>query len=115
MPIYEYSCPDCRRIFQFLARRLQPKRKPVCPKCGNQKLKKGISQFAALKGTAEPGTGPDLGPGAVVGEFARARRQVGRGGGPRRADSSGAGGWFDGLPGGEVKRTAAIIEVPVHQ
>ena len=103
MPIYEYSCPDCRRIFQFLARRLQPKRKPVCPKCGNQKLKKGISQFAVLKG-------PALGPGAVVGAAARARRRVDRAGRIQVA-----GGWFDGLPGGEVKRTAAIIEVPVHQ
>lgn len=60
MPIYEYSCPDCRRIFQFLSKRLQPKRKPVCPKCGNKKLTKEISQFAALKGAAEPGPGPDL-------------------------------------------------------
>jgi putative FmdB family regulatory protein len=60
MPIYEYSCPDCRRIFQFLSKRLQPKRKPVCPKCGNKKLTKEISQFVALKGAAEPGAGPDL-------------------------------------------------------
>jgi len=60
MPIYEYSCPDCRRIFQFLSKRLQPKRKPACPKCGNKKLTKEISQFAALKGAAAPGGGPDL-------------------------------------------------------
>ena len=60
MPIYEYSCPDCRRIFQFLSKRLQPKRKPACPQCGNKKLTKEISQFAALKGAAEPGAVPDL-------------------------------------------------------
>ena len=24
MPIFEYACPECRRIFQFLSRRLKP-------------------------------------------------------------------------------------------
>ena len=59
MPIYEYSCPDCRRIFQFLSKRLQPKSKPTCPKCGNEKLTKEVTRFAALKGAAEPGPGLD--------------------------------------------------------
>ena len=59
MPIYEYACPDCRKIFSFLARHLKSKRKPVCPQCGNKKLVKEVSQFAALKGAAEPKAGGD--------------------------------------------------------
>ena len=59
MPIYEYACPDCRKIFSFLSRRLKSRRKPVCPQCGNKKLVKEVSQFAALKGAAEPKAGAD--------------------------------------------------------
>ena len=54
MPIYEYACSDCRKIFSFLSKRLKPKRKPVCPQCGNKKLVKQVSRFAALKDASEP-------------------------------------------------------------
>jgi putative FmdB family regulatory protein len=62
MPIYEYACPDCRRIFPFLAKRVKPKRKPACPRCGNKKLEKEVSQFATLKGSPEPKSGGDAMP-----------------------------------------------------
>ena len=54
MPIFEYACPECRRIFQFLSRRLKPTRQPKCPQCGGKKMVKEVSQFAALKGATEP-------------------------------------------------------------
>jgi putative FmdB family regulatory protein len=54
MPIFEYACPECRRIFQFLSRRLKPTRQPKCPQCGGKKMVKEVSQFAAIKGAAEP-------------------------------------------------------------
>jgi putative FmdB family regulatory protein len=54
MPIYEFACPKCRRIFSFLAKRVNPGRKPVCPKCGNKKLTKEVSRFAMTKGLKEP-------------------------------------------------------------
>jgi len=57
MPIYEFACPQCRRIYSFLARRPQPDRSPVCPKCGNKELTKQISRFALTKGLQEPGGG----------------------------------------------------------
>jgi putative FmdB family regulatory protein len=62
MPIYEYACPDCRRIFSFLAKRVKPKRKPACPRCGNKKLAKEVSQFSALKGSPAPQSGGDAMP-----------------------------------------------------
>ena len=46
MPIYEFACPRCRKIFNFLSRRVNPSRLPVCPKCGNKKLEKQVSRFA---------------------------------------------------------------------
>ena len=54
MPIYEFACPKCRRIFSFLSKRLNPDRLPVCPKCGHKKLSKQVSRFALSKGLKEP-------------------------------------------------------------
>ena len=50
MPIYEFACPKCRRIFSFLSKRVNPDRTPVCPKCGTKKMSKQISRFAMSKG-----------------------------------------------------------------
>ena len=55
MPIYEFACPKCRRIFSFLAKRVNPDRQPVCPKCGNKKMSKQVSRFAMTRKLAEPG------------------------------------------------------------
>jgi len=57
MPIYEFACPKCRRIFSFLSKRVNPDRLPVCPKCGNKKLSKQVSRFAMTKGLKEPAAG----------------------------------------------------------
>ena len=54
MPIYEFACPKCRRIFSFLSKRVKPDHLPVCPKCGNKKLSKQVSRFAMTKGLKEP-------------------------------------------------------------
>ena len=53
MPIYEFACPRCRKIFSFLSKRMAPDRLPVCPKCGNKKLAKQISRFAMTRGLGE--------------------------------------------------------------
>lgn len=63
MPIYEFACPKCRKIYSFLSKRVEPDRIPVCPKCGNKKLTKEVSRFAMMRGMAEPAsTGPDVDP-----------------------------------------------------
>jgi putative FmdB family regulatory protein len=54
MPIYEYACPKCRVVFNFLSKRIQPDRLPVCPKCGNKKMSKLVSRFAMSRGLKEP-------------------------------------------------------------
>lgn len=64
MPVYEFLCEDCNRVFNFLAR--DPKsarRRPKCPKCGGRRMAKLFSTFATSKGVkgdaapkaAEPG------------------------------------------------------------
>ena len=62
MPIYEFACPKCRVIFNFLAHRIHPEGSPKCPKCGNRKLVKQVSRFATPRGVSEPRSkAPDLG------------------------------------------------------
>jgi putative FmdB family regulatory protein len=63
MPIYEYACPRCRRIFNFLSRRLTPEGLPTCPKCGNKKMVKQMSRFALSRGLKEPAAGTEAGEG----------------------------------------------------
>jgi len=57
MPIYEFACPQCRRIYNFLSKRVAPDRLPVCPKCGSKKMSKQVSRFAMTRKLAEPAAG----------------------------------------------------------
>ena len=63
MPIYEFACPKCRKIFNFLSKRLVPDHLPVCPKCGNKKMAKQMSRFAMTKGLKEPAAKGDADSG----------------------------------------------------
>lgn len=62
MPIYEYRCLGCKRVFSFLVGVVADSGDPVCPKCGGKDLRKLISrvarirsQEAVLEDLADPG------------------------------------------------------------
>ena len=78
MPIYEYACPKCRVIFNFLSKRINPERSPVCPKCGNKKLFKQMSRFANLRGLKEPAAKPETEAGKPPEALARRLEDEGR-------------------------------------
>lgn len=63
MPIYEFACPKCRKIYSFLSKRVNPTHSPACPKCGSKKLEKQLSRFAMTKGLKEPAAGGGPGEG----------------------------------------------------
>jgi putative FmdB family regulatory protein len=46
MPIYEYSCSDCKHQFSHLHKRLG-EAAPPCPECQSSKVSKRISTFSA--------------------------------------------------------------------
>lgn len=69
MPIYEFACPKCRKIFSFLSKRVNPDRLPVCPKCGNKKMSKQLSRFAMSRKLAEPASKTDGGDGEPMPDF----------------------------------------------
>ena len=62
MPIYEFACPKCRKIFNFLSKKTRPGRPPACPKCGNRKMTKQVSSFAMPRGVKEPSAPADNAP-----------------------------------------------------
>ncbi len=47
MPIYEYLCGKCKMKFEQL---LRSNATVTCPECGNPKVEKQFSTFAALSG-----------------------------------------------------------------
>lgn len=62
MPIYEFYCPQCHRIFNFLSRRVDTEGRPYCPQCGRKDLKRRASAFAISKNRPEPGEGAGESP-----------------------------------------------------
>lgn len=46
MPVYEFYCQDCHRIFNFFSKTVNTSKIPSCPKCGNPALSRRISKFA---------------------------------------------------------------------
>ena len=56
MPIYEFYCSDCHRIFSFLSRRTATARAPACPRCGKRGLVRQASRFAVSRGRVEAPT-----------------------------------------------------------
>jgi putative FmdB family regulatory protein len=46
VPIFEFLCPVCNRIYSFLSLAATPSRKPVCPRCGATDLSRVPSSFA---------------------------------------------------------------------
>mgnify|MGYP005839946703 CR=1 FL=1 len=78
MPIYEFYCRDCHRVYNFLARRLNVETVPACPRCGRPRLEKRLSRFAigrrretAADDSAEMPGGDDAAFESLMGELER--------------------------------------------
>ncbi len=56
MPIYEFYCKKCHRIFNFFSNRVNTEKKPTCPRCGKVKLERQVSLFSAClnRGNSNP-------------------------------------------------------------
>jgi len=53
MPIYEFYCPECHMIFNFLSKSVNTEKKPTCPKCGKIELDRRMSVFASPRNQGE--------------------------------------------------------------
>jgi len=70
MPIYEFYCARCHKIFKFLSRRPDREARPSCPGCGRPELERRFSLFAVSRGLAEKapddtGAEPDVDEGRL--------------------------------------------------
>ncbi len=58
MPIYEFSCNKCGKIFEILQRSAGDKMKIVCADCGSKKVKRVMSIFGGrIRNTAAASSG----------------------------------------------------------
>jgi putative FmdB family regulatory protein len=71
MPLYEYRCGACGRVFEAYTRLSEEGKNSACPACGGEAKKVGISLFS----TAGSGEGSKAGGSTC-------------GGGPRRSPFS---------------------------
>ena len=64
MPVYEFLCATCNRIFSFHSFKVAPEKTPVCPKCGASELSRVPSRFGVAAKTGSSGSA-----GAADGDF----------------------------------------------
>ncbi|MGE5700225.1 MAG: zinc ribbon domain-containing protein [Deltaproteobacteria bacterium] len=57
MPLYEYRCGACSRIFEAYTRLSDEGKTPVCPACGGAAEKIGISLFGTAGSGNRSGSG----------------------------------------------------------
>ncbi len=55
MPIYEYTCKKCNKIFETLVLSSDAIKGIQCPECGSEEVQKMLSSFT--RGSAGPGPG----------------------------------------------------------
>src|SRR5690606_22642586 len=66
MPMYEYTCSDCKKSFERLVRSADDKESVACPACGSRKTARQLSVFAVGSQAPKPaptGCGRCGGPG----------------------------------------------------
>lgn len=66
MPIFEYECSKCGRVFENLERAPRMQENPCCPSCGEQNPKKVFSLFGAIGSKAQPLPGSNCGHSATA-------------------------------------------------
>jgi len=65
MPLYEYKCGSCSRVFEAYKRLSDDVSTERCPACGEKAGKLGISLFGAkTAGSGAPGGGASCGGGS---------------------------------------------------
>ncbi|MFN7952075.1 MAG: zinc ribbon domain-containing protein [bacterium] len=74
MPIYEFYCQDCHRIFNFFSAGVNTTKRPTCPRCQKRTLERQLSRFATVKSIGDAGGGGDAGE-RDAGSFDEARME----------------------------------------
>jgi putative FmdB family regulatory protein len=78
VPIYEFYCAACHKVFNFLARTIDTEKRPACPACGRKGLDRWMSSFAISKNRQESDAGDDLPPDMNEAEMERVMEDFAR-------------------------------------
>ena len=63
MPIYEFLCSTCNRIYSFHSFKMATEKVPECPKCGDDDLRRVPSSFGVAASSKSTAGGDDDGAG----------------------------------------------------
>lgn len=63
MPVYEFLCLKCNRIFSFHSFKIDTEKIPLCPKCGAEDLRRVPSSFGISAKSASDGAGESAADG----------------------------------------------------
>lgn len=73
MPIYEFLCRACNRIYSFHSFRVAPEKTPLCPRCGAADLVRVPSRFGVSASRQAPAAGAAQGD---AGDDPRVEREM---------------------------------------
>ncbi len=59
MPLFEYTCNQCRKRFSVLVGMTSDGDSGVCPHCGSDQSTKRVTRFAAVRGDVDVDADPD--------------------------------------------------------
>lgn len=62
VPIYEYRCQECGRVFEALILRASDTLELVCESCGARDVERVLSAISALPRSRSGGCGPSRSP-----------------------------------------------------
>ncbi len=65
MPMYEFYCRECNRIYTFYSRTINTEKRPPCPKCNRPDLERMISPFAVRRRSGGKGGDGETGENAA--------------------------------------------------
>jgi putative FmdB family regulatory protein len=63
MPVYEFLCASCNRIYSFHSFTMATEKVPRCPKCGDADLRRVPSSFGVARSAKTPTDDDDAGAG----------------------------------------------------
>lgn len=58
MPIYEYACKDCEKVFEELVVRKSDEEEVRCPACSSARIERLLSRTAPSRGGGSSAGGP---------------------------------------------------------
>jgi len=78
MPIYEFYCADCHRVYNFFSRTIDTTKQPACPRCGRPKLERRMSRFAISGRRKETAEGEEPMPDIDEGKMEQVMEELAR-------------------------------------